>query len=92
MKRSPKAKNVTGDTKDSMGFSSRYTRQQSSTNEADKRIDAGDDKPHRTKPPGDNNSNNSNNSNNGFDAKQLIMLGTSFAIYYFLASGGTTPS
>jgi AFG3 family protein len=75
------------------GFFQRYHQQRGSSQQKQDRKSDADDEPHRAKPPspGDNNFNNSNSSNN-FDPKQLIMLGASFAIYYFLANGGTTPS
>ena len=65
------------------GFFQRYHQQQASQRQNRK----SDDEPHRAKPPppGDN------NSNNNFDPKQLIMLGSSFALYYYL-SNGSNPS
>ena len=60
------------------GFFQRYHQQQSRQN------DKSDDELHRAKPPppGDN-----NNSNNNFDPRQLITLGTSIALYYYLSKG-----
>lgn len=64
------------------GFFQRYHQQQSSQKEHPKP----DEESHRTKPPppGDN------NNNNNIDIRQLIMLGSSFALYYFLSNGGNT--
>jgi AFG3 family protein len=44
-----------------------------------------EEEPHPAKPPPPGDNNNSN-----FDPKQLIMLGTSFAIYYYLSNGSNT--
>jgi AFG3 family protein len=67
------------------GFFQRYHQQQSSSQQQHTKSDSGE--PLRPKPssPGENNK----PPNNSFDPKQLIMLGTSFAIYYYLSNSSS---